>query len=498
MKTKILFLIAMLAAAMLVFAACGTNDDPEETNGQEEQQPGPVDPAPPVDTTQQPEEVYVPAGPSPLAHPGDTPRVITIASWYLHQMHGAAPFYAPDDDSNPHYPPSDPEMAWMQWDNVRWVEEHFNVIIEHINFGDYGTYHEAFTAHQLAGTPLADIMQLSPSNMLTAARAGMLTDMAAFSQPGSDLLGANRHVSPRFVDEGGEVWSARVNIGGQPWNSIFWSVNNDLVARLGLEDPVALYEAGEWTWDAFLRISRQASAAGDYFGIGGVWQDIGPGLVASNDGLLIDGDLNYGLGLPNSVQAIELINTIQTERLWNYNRDYPPAGPEGSDEWTRSIDAGWNDANTVFMVGELWVPAQRGAASGIEWSIIPFPRGPANTSGNSWAGGVEGDITIPAGVENPELVVAVMEALMSWSGEDYWLLGHGVIQGLLGTVPTEADAQRLFDIMGQRGVDLGATLSFAYEFSAISIDLFNGIMSVGEIIEYHRGPVQERIDNMFR
>ncbi|WP_054739783.1 hypothetical protein [Cellulosilyticum ruminicola] len=39
-------------------------------------------------------------------------------------------------------------------------------------------------------------------------------------------------------------------------NACFLGVNEDIISGLGIEDPVELYEKGQWTWDKFLEIAK--------------------------------------------------------------------------------------------------------------------------------------------------------------------------------------------------------------------------------------------------
>ena len=430
-------------------------------------------------------------GRDPAAHVGDTPRTITIAAWYNHSLHGAAPVERPDPDEAADY-----EMAMMQYNNMREVEERFNVRIEHAQLagGDYTTFIELFLAQQMAGSPVGDIVLLGGHSTLVAMQGGHLTDLGALNFNGSDLHGSRTYISATF-EQGDSIWQVNTNTGGDIWGALTLGVNMDLVNRLGLEDPIALYNAGDWNWDSFLRIMRTAAAQG-YFGISGVINDIGPALVAANDGIMVTADFNYGFDHPNTMEALEFFNTIVDERLWQYDRYGAEPLPE--DDWWRSMTC-FADGQSVFFAWLLWVPDMIGGTD-INFSVLPVPPGPSNTSGNSWAGGIPQAVVVPAGVENPELVLRVMEALMAWSGEDTWMITEAAMNNVRGVVLTEECAERwVYIAANRRGSDPGFDVSlYRYIFSPFLDDIFNGVRTIAEAVEYQRGPRQEMLDNMFR
>jgi len=474
-KSKFSCIVAALLVFALVLAACGNDPTPTPTPTPT---PQTVETVAPAQTTDNP----------PVVH-SEPPRDIRIVSWYLHGLHGAAPFETPDPNEAADY-----EMARMQYDNLRAVEERFNVRIVHEETMDYETHLEIFLAQQMAGDPIGEIVLLSGQMMLTAIQGGHLTDLATLQFPGSDLHG-NREYIIATVEQDGSIWQVNMNTGGAVWDTVGLTVNMDLVNRLGLTDPIALYESGQWTWDNMLSIMRTASAQG-YFGISGVTNDIGNLLIASNDGIMVTPDLNYGFDHPNTMVALEFFHTLMDERLWNYDRYGEVPVPE--DDWWRQM-TGFYDGTTVFASTYLWVPDMAGGTD-IDFRVMPFPLGPNNTTGNTWAQGMPQAVVIPAGVEDPTLVLQVMEALMAWPAGETWMILEAVKGGVRDSLLTEEDVIRWVDIAGnQRGADAGFDVpDYRYVFSDFSYDFFHGIRTVAEAVEYQRGPRQEMLDNMFR
>jgi hypothetical protein len=484
---KAVKVLLVMALAVLLFAlatACNSNgDDPVATPTPTPQPTATPDAGTPAATP-------TPEPPQDVVHT-DPPRVIRIAAWYEETMGSSARFERPDPAEE-----SDYEMAMQQYNNMRAVEERFNVRIEHVigGAGDYGTFAEDFFAGQLAGDPIGEIVMLPGHVTMTAYLAGHLTDIATLEFPGSDLFGSRTHITATF-EQHGSIWQVSNNDGGDVWGAVGLGVNNELVRRLGLQCPIELYESGQWTWAAMLDIMRTAAAQG-YFGISGVINDIGNLILTSNDGTMVTPDMNYGFAQPATMEALEFFSTIVEERLWRYDRY--GVTPWEEDDWWRSM-TGFAEGDVVFFSTFLWVPDMVGL-SDFDFSVLPFPLGPSSTTPNTWAGGLPQRYVIPAGVEDPVLVLQVLEALYAWPGEDRWLVTESVAGGVRGVMLTEEDVQRWVNIAAnQRGSDVGFDVhEYRYVFSNFLEDIFHGTRTIAESVEYNRGPRQEMLDNTFR
>jgi len=424
-------------------------------------------------------------------HEGE-PFEIRITAWYGHSLHGAAPLEAPDPEEAADY-----EMARMQYDNVRAVEERYNVRIIHNDLGmEYVDFWELFLAQQLAGEPLGEVVVLGGHSTVTAMRGGHLTDISTLRFEGSDLFGDRTFINATYED-GDSIWQVNTRTGGDIWGALWLGVNMDLINRLGLPNPVELYEAGDWNWVNFLDIMRTATAQG-YFGISGVTNDIGAGLMASNDATMIVGDWLYGFDQPRAMEALELFSILFEERLWKYDRygAIPIGGDPDDGDWWREMTS-YADGDTVFWSTLLWVEGMVGGHPDLNYVVMPFPQGP-NGTGNTWSGGIPQAVVIPAGVENPGLILEVLEALMAWPGEDTWMIYEATMNNARNYLRTEGCVERLVDLASSRRLTDGGfdVHMFRYVFSSFAYDVFHGARTIAESVEYNRGPSQERIDNM--
>jgi multiple sugar transport system substrate-binding protein len=413
-------------------------------------------------------------------------------------MHGAAPH------THPNYQdpvPSDMEMAMMQWENIRAVEERFNVVIEHqmLAGGDFSTFAELFLAQQMVGDPIGEIVLLHGEMLLAALQNPVqnLTDLSTLQFPGSDLHGSQTYIVATF-EQDGSIYQVSPNIGGSPWATEGLGVNMELIERLNLPNPMELYERGEWNWDNFLNIMRLAQAQG-YFGISGIKLNIAASLMMANDGMMVTPDMNYGFDHPNSLEALELFGTIIEERLWMYDRNGfdPFWGDYGDGAWS-AIHESFLHGESVFFHMWLWSPAGQME----NFRVLPYPMGPRNTSGNTWGGGLEQAVVIPAGVEDPLLVLQVLEALTQWPAGETWMLLEGPLGNARGVFQTEECAQRWIHIgANQRASDIGYAMpgeEFRYIFGPLAEAIFFGENTVAGFIEQERGPRQAVLDDIFR
>ncbi|MCL1884532.1 MAG: extracellular solute-binding protein [Defluviitaleaceae bacterium] len=486
---KLFLLVAVLAMFTLVFAACGGDDEP-----------GPAPPAP-ADTTSggtdAPTEVE-PAEPSGRLHPirDFGGRSLRVAAWWADPMISQLAWgEEPDPFESENY-----HVARLTWDNVRRVEELFNMTFEQVVI-PHDDYMEMIATSVLAGEPLADIVTLEGWMQLIGIQNDLLRPWSAASNlPNSDLFGPNVYMSPMTVSEG-EVWTIRANgpfAGG--WGI---GVNLDIINADGLPNPVDLYESGNWNWDTMLDIMRRATRSTDGTGIinqfgiagnpGGGNTGIAYQLIAANDGILMTEDFYYAFDHPHTVRAFEFLQTIFTEQLW--------ASDNGawSDDWSRNFFAGKREGNSALFMTTTW--AIQDAPPAFEFRFVPIPLGPDNTSGNSWNMGWRQSYALTAASDwDVEDILVIIEELFSWPCDDPELLWEaGDYAWMLTQFQTHEDVMRGIHIGNTGGSDLALDVSgYSYVIGEMVAAFFNQEMDVMQAIEYHRGPSQEILDQRFR
>lgn len=478
MKKIFLILAMMLVAALVV--ACGGGDD-----GGNEQAPTPENVATPGgDTAETPEAP--PAARGGIHEPRDLGgRIIRLGNWW--DSFSTYIFEEPDPAEA-----EDFEAAMLIWENAQRIRADWNVEFEHVNI-TYAEMVPRLTANAATGVSDVDIVHLSGHMVFSAVTGGLIHPLGSIAPATSDTLGASVHNAPGIFHDN-NYWTFNPHMYDAGGFGL--GVNMDLIRQLGLPNPMDYYAAGNWTWDIFLEIMRRAGEVPGHFGLAGNHGEIALCLIASNDGMLVDEDNNFGLGHPNTIAALELLETIFRERLWYYN---PVVGQEQGD-WGRNFWS-FQDGNSVFWPAQTWSSED----IDFDYHVITFPLGPANTTGSTWLTGWPGGLGIPIGVEDPEAVFMIFEELHAWPGpggthrhfEDS-------VNWPMGVFRHEDDVWRMLRDVGESGrLDMGLMvrvggIAFSGVMGDIISDLFNAYATPSEAVEIHRGERQAMLDQFFR
>ena len=494
MKRKSIFLVIAMLILVLTFVACnrdgGTGAVDAPTQAVDEP------PAPP------PEQPPAPEADDPTAEPvGDgiwrlrTPvdmggRTLVVASdWGNGMPYTWVGRDEPDPATAGNY-----FIDRLQWNNAQRVFADYNFNFEYVHIVDGGIT-AALTASVMAGDPIGDLVFLGGGGILSGIVGDLIRPASVAYFPGSDIFG------PQIY---GRVTQAAF---GEPWAFYYtavsphvWmmGVNLDIINAIGAPNPVDLYNEGRWTWDAALEIMRMATrdttgdGVFDQWGIAGQPGDLVIHFIATNDGPLVDDDLNYAFDHPNTLAALELMETIFREGLWQYD---PVLGVDPGD-WARNFFA-FQEGRAALFKSILW--GMNDGDLPFEFAVIPFPTGPNNTSGATWSSGWGGGLTIPYGTSwEPSDMLRITEAFLSWPGEETELIIEGGLGWPRGVLPTEEDVQRWAANGFRARTDIGRVVpqyywvggTFTYHFA-------NQTMNVMQVVEAYRAPQQELLDLFF-
>jgi hypothetical protein len=276
-------------------------------------------------------------------------------------------------------------------------------------------------------------------------------------------------------------------------------VNLDIINAIGVPDPRDLHAQGRWDWDAMLNIMRTATGDTDGDGLTDRWGVAGqPGdfttyLIGANDGRTVSDDFRYYFDHPNTVEALEFVEIIFREGLWEVD---PALGLDTGD-WSRNFWA-FDQGNSALWFSRTW--ALHGGDLPFEFAVVPVPTGPSNTSGNTWMMGWPQSHTIVAGSSwDPADVLMIMEELWAWPGEELDLLVDGALDWPRGILPTEQCVQNQVNAMSTVNVEVGINVPQYIWVTGSFVQAFvDQSMTVMQAIEYHRGPRQEMLDEFFR
>jgi hypothetical protein len=453
---------------VFVFAACGNNNDTTTQNEND----GNAAVVENIET--------VPSG--GIHPPRDLGgRVIRLGNWWNSLSEHI--FEEPDPTKVDDY-----EVAMLIWENAQRIRRDWNVEFEHVHIG-HAQMIPFLTSSAAGGIAEVDIVHLEGGMIFAAATGNLILPLDTIAAPTSDVLGARIHSTPGvFFDN--YYWTFNTHMFNAGGTAV--GVNMDLVRSLGLPDPVTLYNSGEWNWENFLNIMRLAGETSGNFGIAGNHGEFTLSLIAANDGILVDENYNFGVAHPNTIEALELVDTIFRERLWYYN---PVAGMELGD-WGRNFHS-FKDGNSVFWPAMTWSSED----ITFDYHILPWPRGPANTTGATWFQGWSDGLAIPVSVEDPEAVLMIFEELHAWPGPDGgWRHLEESVNWPMGVFRHEEDVWRMLRDVGETGkLDFGLMLrvggvGFADIFHDVTSDLFNQYATPTEAVEVHRGVKQAMLD----
>ncbi|MCE5171466.1 extracellular solute-binding protein [Paenibacillus profundus] len=207
-----------------------------------------------------------------------------------------------------------PEEGKTNQEDVRYkrmkeIEKKYNTKIEWVTV-PWGEGASKIAAAGLSGEPAADFLILD----LYLAYPSLAQQ--GYLRPVDDLINLDDTKWPKKIKEfssfGGKIYGLVENVGAGA--GLYY--NRTLLKREGLEAPHELIKKGEWTWDKYLEMAKKATkdlngdGAIDQWGIVSYAPVHARQLVYSNNGNIVedkDGKLNFGLGDPNSMEALRFL-----------------------------------------------------------------------------------------------------------------------------------------------------------------------------------------------
>jgi len=358
----------------------------------------------------------------------------------------------------------------LDYEKIDRVSQQFNVIISEISIEHFNII-PTLQVNVAAGRHFADLVLL-PGDMVFQAITGNLI-----------------YALEEFVRSSGEMWDSEfvgfhwtfapyaINLEGA-----FLGVNMDIIRAANAENPLRLYEEGDWTFNKFEEILNLVTEYA-YFGISGVPGEIIVHLIAANDGVLVY-NYEYAYNDPRTVTALNLAyNIFQRDQTWQYNH--------GFHDWYGNFYAFMEGRSAFFPLSE-WVLQQ--IELDFAYTIVPFPRGPDNESAYSFMRGFNMGLAIPRGTQNPEEVYTVLAAIFAEESKDK--IREGERAKLTGLFSSDAELQRMLNILeGQGKFDLGSSVpAFYWMHNFLAEGFYSGQFNVGRAVELFRQPQQNILD----
>lgn len=406
-KCRKLIAILLCMVMVLSLAACGkedkknkevtTNDTVEETKDDATADDTATDDVATDETVPLEDDVY-----TAFDFGG---RTIKVGLWWDY-------FYTSDHTDISDDPGlSNAETAQMKLDNVRRIEKKYNCKVQFVNLGWEGII-ESINTSIMAGTPECDLYLTDLQFGIPAVQNGLAIDLSTLGMDKLDVFNDKIVLKPLEAMGGTYLFSEQ----GLPTNGIYLGYNKTMTDSLGLEDPQALYEKGEWTWEKFTEYCKAGTqdsngdGTTDVYGFGGAFTDTISGFVLNNGGT-IAATQTEGLSSKNVTEVLDLVDKI-------YNQD-KSARPWNADDWNDNLLA-WSDGKVMFWTAQSWVLKQEadaavaaGAELPFEYHVVPYPVGPSG-DGTIKSPAAGNWYMIPVGTKEPEKVLQIFEEFLNW------------------------------------------------------------------------------------
>jgi multiple sugar transport system substrate-binding protein len=351
------------------------------------------------------------------------------------------------------------------------LEKKYNFKFEYLNV-PFEEYWDKFTTTVLAGEPFADILIMEYKRAIVPAKQGQLLPLREFTNPTSDINNEQRLVRklPTLAGEEYAFNNPGVSVVGVHYN-------RDIFKRLGLPDLQELYNKGEWTWEKFIEIARQATrdtdndGKVDVYGLSGSAFDMARHFAASNGIAFVDPNtLEDTSDDPKMIEALEFVNRI-------YNVENVIKNKSGD-------KLAWQELDT-FKDGDVAMSIQYDWSVGdltFEVGVVPVPQGPQGSPQYTYANAALNAWFIPKGVQDPHHVYRIFEEMSDLPPTEEYL-GQDWLES---RYMTEEDIRIGLEHINGTGMIFVEEGIPDYPFFSMMGEIFNDNQSVTATIEKYK------------
>lgn len=337
-------------------------------------------------------------------------RTITVGTWYeIYYTSEHADIYANPAMTNT-------ETAQMMIDNMRAIEEKYNIRLEFKNLTWEGIM-ESIATSIPAGMPECDAYMVDLQFGVPAVLNGYAQPISSFAAEDSDIY--NDQIVMNYLNILGMDDDYLFGGNSVNTNAYMLGFNMDAIEANGLENPQDLYDRGEWTWDKFYEYCKiltqdtDGDGAMDQYGYTGWWTTFLSCMLLTN-GANIAGTTTEGLSSAATIETLEFIGSL-------YEDGY--ARPWDSDDWDINVKAAASGEavfwTTAHWVQQSWFIDSETGATPFTIGMVPFPIGPSgDQETNATRTETDSKYFIAVGVDDPTTVYNVLFDWTNWYNYD--------------------------------------------------------------------------------
>ncbi len=427
----------------------------------------------------------------------EEPRNITLAVWW--DM-----YYDSDDEgweANPGATGKESDI--MRYDNVKVIEDTYNVTFEFVNPTYAGTI-DSLNNSILAGAPDFDIYTVELGFGVPAVMNGLACDLRDVLDPDDPLL---THDDPimNFVDLSNGAVSLLYAKGAENQVDHVYNLafNLQMIEDANLEDPRDLVERGEWTWDKFREycqvLTRDIDGDGvtDVYGYGGWLGDFLPYWFMSN-GTYVAATATENF---SSAEVGETLKFLQD--LYITDKVAYPIPEESGWDVCRWL---YRDKKVAFCTTTTWILdnykdyTEADPNLDFDMVFIPYPIGPSgNAETNSTQLANSNYWMIPSNVEDPKLVYNVLRQYVNWFQGDTELRDDpDELEWHYVTTSNKFDLQEEnFEVMLEYGSRTMVDFLQVFINDIPFLQFLNGEYTPAQLQEQYKQVVQDQLDQLF-
>jgi len=294
-------------------------------------------------------------------------------------------------------PAGDTIDSQARLDKIAELEKKYNFTFEWINI-PFEEYMDRLTTSTLAGEPFADIAIMEIKRAIPVVKQGLVLPLSEFTTATDDINNEQRLLMKQPPIAGVEY---AFNEPGVSIVGMYY--NRDLVKRLGVKDPQELFEAGQWNWESFLQLAKDATrdtdndGTIDVFGYSGWPADMARHFGVTNGALFINEDLTLGMTDPKLIEALEFVNRVfnveNVVKVKTGNKmDWTESNTFKDGDVLMSVNYDWNMGDLSFEVG-----------------VVPNPAGPNSDGKHTYANTAQNAWFMLKGVKDPQIVYSIFE-----------------------------------------------------------------------------------------